>query len=297
MNDLQIKYFLAVAESLSFSHAAEALFVSQPAVSKQISALEEELGFLLFTRKKRQIRLTKAGIKMYHLFIEYSLKYTETIESIKESFSMTNHILHIGYVASWDISDSISKVNKVFENRWSNCTLIFESYSFKSLIKKLTDEEIDIAITFDTILPTSQHFVYKNIGKVQKILLYHENSPVSKIKNPTVNDFKNETLLILDDDINLNASYRENKKMCLDNGFVPAVHIVPNRNTVYDTLAIGKGFSFFDKLSKAINYSGFKNIPLDFYHTICVCYRKDTDNPYINHFVDEFKKQMSSILK
>ena len=47
MNDLQVTYFLTVAESGSFTRAAEKLFVSQPAVSKQIAALEAALGLQL----------------------------------------------------------------------------------------------------------------------------------------------------------------------------------------------------------------------------------------------------------
>ena len=59
MRDL--RYFLAVAEQLSFTRAAEALFVSQPALSKQVRGLEARLGTELFTRGHRSIELTDAG--------------------------------------------------------------------------------------------------------------------------------------------------------------------------------------------------------------------------------------------
>ena len=51
MTQSQITYFLTVADTLSFSKAAAALFVSQPAVSKQVSLLEEELGLILFVQR------------------------------------------------------------------------------------------------------------------------------------------------------------------------------------------------------------------------------------------------------
>jgi LysR family nitrogen assimilation transcriptional regulator len=61
MNLRQIAYFLKIAELRSFTHAASALYVSQPALSKQMRQLEEELGTALFIRSDRGIKLTDAG--------------------------------------------------------------------------------------------------------------------------------------------------------------------------------------------------------------------------------------------
>lgn len=65
MNIDNLICFLQVAENLSFARAAEALHISQPAVTKQISTLERELGTPLFIRSTRHVELTPAGMSFY----------------------------------------------------------------------------------------------------------------------------------------------------------------------------------------------------------------------------------------
>lgn len=57
----QLRYFVAVADTLNFSRASESLYVSQSALSKQVAELEQELGVILLERDKRSVRLTRAG--------------------------------------------------------------------------------------------------------------------------------------------------------------------------------------------------------------------------------------------
>jgi len=61
MNTKQIEYFLAVAEELSFTRAAEKMYVSQTAVTQQIQSLEELMDVKLFRRTKKRVELTPAG--------------------------------------------------------------------------------------------------------------------------------------------------------------------------------------------------------------------------------------------
>ncbi|BFM48117.1 LysR family transcriptional regulator [Marinomonas sp. THO17] len=76
--------FIKVAETASFSEAADKLFVTQPAISKRIAALESNLGVKLFDRIGRQVLLTEAG----HNLLPKARKMAEDLEDIKRSMTL-----------------------------------------------------------------------------------------------------------------------------------------------------------------------------------------------------------------
>lgn len=71
MTDMQIKMFMELTRTLSFSKTAETFYTTQPTISRQIRMLEEEWGMRLFDRNKRQVKLTKAGKVMADFFDEH----------------------------------------------------------------------------------------------------------------------------------------------------------------------------------------------------------------------------------
>ena len=76
----QIKYFVTVAECLSFTEAAKCLFITQPALSRQINAMEEELGTRLFIREKKRLKLTPGGSVLYNRLPKVLSDYAEAVE-------------------------------------------------------------------------------------------------------------------------------------------------------------------------------------------------------------------------
>ncbi|MDT7654059.1 MAG: hypothetical protein QOI36_5465 [Pseudonocardiales bacterium] len=92
-----VRYFVAVAEELSFSRAAERLFVSQPALSKQIRQLETQLRAELFTRRPRQVALTTAGEALLPRARLLIAEWDGAVEEVRVAATADERMLTVGF--------------------------------------------------------------------------------------------------------------------------------------------------------------------------------------------------------
>lgn len=104
MNQRQIESFLAVAETGNFTRAAERLYISQPAVSKQVLSLEEELGFLLLIREyHKDVQLTEAGKLYYDFFHKVMGEYKAVYEQAQQYRKKVRGTVRLGILTGWKI--------------------------------------------------------------------------------------------------------------------------------------------------------------------------------------------------
>ena len=96
MYNLQLETFIVVADMGSFNKAAEALFISPPAVTKQINLLEKDLGLTLFVRTYRGLLLTEAGRSLYK-DAKYIIQYCkDSVERAKKAMQEKDNVIRIG---------------------------------------------------------------------------------------------------------------------------------------------------------------------------------------------------------
>lgn len=91
-----LRYFLAVADELSFTRAAERLFLSQPALSKQIRGLETALGVRLFDRDRRQVRLTSAGTALVGVARQLLEDWDDGLAAVADAAAEELQVLRAG---------------------------------------------------------------------------------------------------------------------------------------------------------------------------------------------------------
>ncbi|EFB6438766.1 TPA: transcriptional regulator CynR [Escherichia coli] len=142
-----INYFLAVAEHGSFTRAASALHVSQPALSQQIRQLEESLGVPLFDRSGRTIRLTDAG----EVWRQYASRALQELgagkRAIHDVADLTRGSLRIAVTPTFT-SYFIGPLMADFYARYPGITLQLQEMSQEKIEDLLCRDELDVGIAF-----------------------------------------------------------------------------------------------------------------------------------------------------
>lgn len=143
----QLQYFLAVAETLHFSKAAESLFVTQPTLSHQLAELEEQLGTPLFDRAGKSIQLTQAG----KIFRDHARRSIEAIESgcsaLDELAGLQRGELRIGVTQSF-IRRLMPPVVGEFRRRYPAVQLYVYDLTASQIERQLAEGQLDLGIAF-----------------------------------------------------------------------------------------------------------------------------------------------------
>lgn len=143
----QIKYFLAVVDCNSFTEAAEQCFISQSAISQQISALEEDLGVQLIKREKRRFSLTAAGEYLYQNGAALLEKAEELRRETIRIGQDDELQLRIGYLIGYEgkeLQDTIYE----FTEDYPEVILSMAKYSHEDLFKRISNNEIDLVLSY-----------------------------------------------------------------------------------------------------------------------------------------------------
>ena len=140
----QLRYFVAVAEELSFTRAAAHLHVSQPPVSRQIMLLEQEIGVPLFERSKQYVRLTPAGHHFHDEARALLLAASNAVATTRRvaTGQVGRLSLGLGGTAAYVLTDVLSK----FRRRYPEVQLALNPLNLAYHQEALMDERIDIGL-------------------------------------------------------------------------------------------------------------------------------------------------------
>jgi DNA-binding transcriptional LysR family regulator len=142
-----LRYFVATAEELSFTRAAGRLFISQPALSKQIRQLEDRLRARLFDRDRRTVVLTAAGEALLPAAREMLHAWDEAQRAVSDAAAHDGAVLTVGLSTSVG-RGLLQRVRERFTERRPNWRLRLRQINWGDATAGLADGQVDIALVW-----------------------------------------------------------------------------------------------------------------------------------------------------
>jgi DNA-binding transcriptional LysR family regulator len=141
----QLAYFVAVADERHFTRAAKTVHVAQPSLSKQIAALEAELGGALFSRARGNISLTVAGEALLPLAQRILADVDASRTAVRELLGLQQGRVRLGATPSLS-TVLVPDVLRRFHDRYPGVQLVLDEGGSRDLIAKLAQGALDLAL-------------------------------------------------------------------------------------------------------------------------------------------------------
>lgn len=197
MNINQLKYFVAVAESLSFTKAASLYYISQTAITQQIQGLEEQVGMALFDRSTRPIQLTPAGRAFLGEAKAICERMNLAVNKAKEASTGLLGSIRVGYTKGYEHSN-LSNILRVFHRKYPNVLLSCYRQDSDALSAGLFNLDYDIIFTWDStnivVEKNVEHHLYE---KVPLVVAMPGSHPLAHRTFLTRKDLKGESILYM----------------------------------------------------------------------------------------------------
>ena len=275
MDIVQLRYFIAVAESGSFSEAAEIMFSAQSTVSKQIAALEKELNVQLFDRTKRRITMTeygKAFLNHANILLSNYSDMIKELESITTSDDNSAVIRATTAMLPYNLLSYISQFKTA--NPWAD--VIVEEFDGEDILKMLKDRECDLAF-FRVGKFDEEHYEKLPVLVEKYIAVLPAAHPLAKEKSISLSQLCNEKFILCRQN---SCIHRNAINACRDTGFEPNIIATSNHTTnIFEMVGMNMGVSLL--LQKGtehyMNDSFAKNVrlvPLDEVYTVEVAFAR-----------------------
>ncbi|WP_071394540.1 LysR family transcriptional regulator [Bacillus tuaregi] len=217
MDIRQLIYFLEVAKQKNMTKAAEILHISQPALSKMIKGLEEELGMTLIIRSNKSSEVTDAG----YIVMEYAKKMLALLDemstTLEDMSNLKRGMIQIGIPP---IAGSLffPKVLAAFHKAYPNIKINITEYAAPRLTKKVLEGEIELGIA---VLPVQEDDLeILPIVSEELKLLVQKDHPLAYREAVYLRELEQEEFIFFSEDFALHDIIW---KQCISEGFAPNI--------------------------------------------------------------------------
>ena len=145
-----LRYFLTVAKEQSFTKAAEQLHITQPTLSRQMAAFEEDLGIILFIRNGKKISLTEEGILLKRRALEILNLEERTLEELKGKEEVVAGTITIG-CGEFAAVETLAKICKTYKEKYPLVQIILHTATADAVYEMMNRGLVDIALFMEPV--------------------------------------------------------------------------------------------------------------------------------------------------
>lgn len=290
MTGFQIQCFLTVSECLSFTEAANQLFVAQSSLSRNISKLEEELSLQLFVRTKKYVRLTPAGAILFDEFSGLKKQFQIAVDRARQVQANLEGLLRIGIIENQRSEHFLPKSISALRQTLPNLEINLFRANFRELREALARKEIDIAITvdFDIDAYQDQNVVIQPFFTSPGRCVISKFHPMAHKEIIAIEDLKNEPLIAISPEVS-RGGYEHVLELCRMHGFTPPqIYHAGSVDNLILMVESGMGFSVLDENSAITGNSAVRSIPINDQGplSLVAIWHKNNLNPAISMLVN-----------
>ena len=241
----QLRYFVAVARTSTFSRAAGECRVAQPSLSQQIQKLESEVGDRLFERTRRRAILTPAGA----LFLPHALSILETAERGRQEIrEMSGQVRGQVLLAALPTIAPyfLPEIIRLFREKYRGVELIIHEEATLPLLRGLEENEFDLALISDAA--PNPRIRVENLFSEELLLCLPAGHPLVRQRVVVAADLQQEKFILMQEGHCLGA---QAQRFCQTKGLRPQISCRSAQiATVLAMVQAGLGISLIPEMAR-----------------------------------------------
>jgi LysR family transcriptional regulator, benzoate and cis,cis-muconate-responsive activator of ben and cat genes len=288
-----LKYFVTVTEELNFSRASARLRVSQPAVSRQIKDLEDEIGAPLFVRNPTGLKLTPAGETLLAHARDILRRSADSVKAMQAFGKPAPQAITLGYIPT-ALPSFLTDALREFSNRYPKVAVHLREISPQEQIMALREDKIDLAFIGSPCSELKRECDLTIVKRIPLSVALPDNHLLARRKTIELKELR-------DDDF---VGLRENRfpgrndficKTCQTAGFTPRITAkADSLSSMLALVAAGKGVALLPSEVENLPHARAVFIPLKRCRASiewAVASRKAETNKLIGSLLDILKTQ------
>jgi DNA-binding transcriptional LysR family regulator len=257
-----LRYFVAVAEELSFTRAAIRLHMAQPPLSQQIQNLETTLGVRLFERSKRRVTLTAAGQR----FLVDARRALEAAEGavLNAQRMARGQIgeLRVGFTSSVPFTGLLPDLLRRYRAAYPQVAVSLRELFTSDQFDALVDGRLDIGIVRNDGLACPPGIELRELRRDPLRLVLPARHPLSQAKSVSLADVCNESFIMYPADAGTGLGMQV-RRLCAAAGFVPnVVQEAREATTQIGLVAAGLGVAMLPAPLECVRMAGVHYLPV-----------------------------------